>query len=154
MGGGPQLFQSLITAELKGAYGTTDEDFVVLTGACIPVWCGTCGMGHVGLERSHAGGGGGVGTRPRLGGGGGDRAIYRNLPQLYRNFSVMPLFKNFNFQMRKNISLPSLSLGTLYVHVFSSVLHVICVAGRFSVFVFPKCRLLLGTVILARAKGQ
>ena len=41
----------------------------------------------------------------------------------------MPLFKNFNFPLRKNLSLPSLSLGTLYVYLFSSVLHVICVAG-------------------------
>ena len=87
-------------------------------------------------------------------GGGLRSAIYRNLPQFYRNFSVMPLFKNFNFPLRKNLSLPLMSLGTLYVSVFSSVLHVICVAGRFSVFVFPKCRLLLGTVILAKAKGQ
>ena len=73
-------------------------------------------------------------------------------------FSVMPLFKNFNFPPRKNISLPLLSLGALYVSVFSSVLHVVCVAGRFSVFVFPKCRLLLGTGKgkrpVKRGKGQ
>ena len=67
---------------------------------------------------------------------------------------MMSLFKIFNFPLRKNVSLSSLSLGTLYVYVFSYVLHVICVAGRFSVFVFPKCRLLLGTMILARAKCQ
>ena len=90
----------------------------------------------------------GFGTQ--LGGG----IEVRNLPQFYRNFSVMPLFKKFNFPLRKNLSLPLLSLGTLYVSVFSSVLHVVCVAGRFSVFVFPQCRPLLGTVILARAKGQ
>ena len=68
--------------------------------------------------------------------GGGDcgpqfTAIYRNLPQFYRNFSVMPLFKNFIFPLKKILSLPSLLLGTLYVFVFSSVLHFICVAGRF-----------------------
>ena len=102
-------------------------------------------------------GGGGGAVLPRclselnLGRGGIE---VRNLPQFYCNFSVMPLFKNFNFPLRKNLSLPLLSLGTLYVSVFSSVLHVISVAGRFSVFVFPKCRLLLGTVILARATGQ
>ena len=87
-------------------------------------------------------------------GGGLRSAIYRNLPQFYPNFSVMLLFKNFNFSLRKNLSLSLLSLGTLYVSVFSSVLDIICVAGRFSVFVSPKCHLLLGTVILARAKGQ
>ena len=65
-----------------------------------------------------------------LGGGGLRSAIYRNLPQFCRNFSVMPLVKNFNFPLRKNLSLPLLSLGTLYVSVFSSVLHVVCVAGR------------------------
>ena len=64
------------------------------------------------------------------GGGGLRSAIYRNLPQFYRNFSVMSLFKNFNFPLRRNLSLSSLSLGTLYVYVFSYVLHVICVAGR------------------------
>ena len=100
-------------------------------------------VGHLALDAATATGGGGLRS-----------AIYRNLPQFYRNFSVMPLFKNFNFPLRKNLSLSLLSLGTLYVSVFSSVLHIICVAGRFSVFVFPKCHLLLGTVILARAKGQ
>ena len=79
----------------------------------------------------------------------------RNLPLFT---AILPqffsLFKNFNFPLRKNPSLSSLSLGTLYVYVFSSVLHVIWVAGRFSAFVLPKCRLLLGTVIPARAKGQ
>ena len=65
--------------------------------------------------------------------GGGElrSAIYHNLPQFYRYFSVMPLFKNFIFPLKKILSLPSLLLGTLYVYVFSSVLHVICVAGRF-----------------------
>ena len=85
-------------------------------------------------------------------GGGGGKV--RNLLQFYRNFSVMTLFKIFIFPQRKIIPLPLLSLGTLYVYVFSSVLHVICVAGRFSVFVFPKCCPLLGTVIPARIKGQ
>ena len=66
----------------------------------------------------------------------------------------MPLPKNFIFLLRKILSLPSLLLGTLYMYVFSSVLHVIYVAGRFSVFVFPKCHLLLGTVITAMVKGQ
>ena len=66
----------------------------------------------------------------------------------------MPLFKNFIFPLRKILSLPSLLLGTLYVYVFSSVLHVIYVAGRFSVFVFQKCHPLLGTVIPAMVKGQ
>ena len=92
--------------------------------------------------------------RARLGGGGVE---VRNLPQFYRNFTAIfqwCLFKNFNFPLRKNLSLSLLSLGTLYVSVFSSVRHIICVVGRFSVFVFPKCHLLLGTVILARAKGQ
>ena len=65
------------------------------------------------------------------GGGGLRSAIYRNLPQFYRNFSVMPLYKIFIFPQRKILSQPSLLLGTLYVYVFSSVLHVICVAGRF-----------------------
>ena len=51
----------------------------------------------------------------------------------------MPLFKNYIFPLRKILSLPSLLLGTLCVYVFSSVLYVIYVAGRFSVFVFPKC---------------
>ena len=78
----------------------------------------------------------------------------RNLPQFYRNFSMMPLFKNFSFPLRKILSLPSLLLGTLCVYVFSSLLHVIYVAGRFSVFVFPKCHPLLGTVIPAMPKGQ
>ena len=40
----------------------------------------------------------------------------------------MPHFKTFIFPLRKIVSLPSPSLGTLYVYVFSSVLHVICVA--------------------------
>ena len=89
------------------------------------------------------------------GGVGGLRpAIYRNLPQFYRNFSVMPLFKNFIFPLRKILSLPSLLLGTLYVYVFSSAQHVIYVAARFSVFVFPKCHPLLGTAIPALVKGQ
>ena len=63
---------------------------------------------------------------------GGGIAV-RNLPHFYRNFSVMPRFKNFVFPLRKILCLPSLLLGTLYVYVFSSVLHVICVAGRFLV---------------------
>ena len=33
-----------------------------------------------------------------------------NLPQFYRNFSVMPLFKNFIFPLTKILSLPSLLL--------------------------------------------
>ena len=37
----------------------------------------------------------------------------------------------FIFPLRKILSLPSLLLCTLYVYVFSSVVHVICVAGRF-----------------------
>ena len=81
-------------------------------------------------------------------------AIYRNLLQFYRNFSVMPLFKNFIFPLRKILSLRSLLLGTLYVYVFSSVLGVISVAGHFSVFGFPKCHPLLGTVIPAMVKRQ
>ena len=86
-----------------------------------------------------------------LGGGG---VGVRNLPQFYRNFSVMPLFKNFIFPLRNILSLPSLLRGTLYVYVFSSVLHVIFVAGRFLFFVFPKCHPLLGTVLPAMVKGQ
>ena len=31
---GPRLIQPLVTAEPKGAYGTTDEGFLVLTCAC------------------------------------------------------------------------------------------------------------------------
>ena len=54
-----------------------------------------------------------------------------NLPQFYHNFSVMSPFKNFNFSLGKNCSVSALSLGTLYVYVFSNVVHVICVAGRF-----------------------
>ena len=79
--------------------------------------------------------------------GGGElrSAIYRNLPQFFSDASI----QKFQFS-----PLSLLSLGTLYVSVFSSVLHIICVAGRISVFVFPKCHLLLATVILARAKGQ
>jgi hypothetical protein len=81
----------------------------------------------------------------------------RNLPQftaIFPQFFSDVSIQKFQFSPEENLSLSSLSLGTLYVYVFSYVLHVICVAGRFSVFVFPKCRLLLGTVILARAKGQ
>ena len=57
-----------------------------------------------------------------LGGGGLRSAIYRNLLQFYGNFSVMPLFKNFIFPLRKILSLPSLLLGPLYMYVLSSVL--------------------------------
>ena len=32
---GPPLIQSFVTAEPKGAYGTTDEDLIVLTCACL-----------------------------------------------------------------------------------------------------------------------
>ena len=63
-------------------------------------------------------------------GGGGGIAV-RNLPQFDCNFSAMPRFQNFIFPLRKIRSLPSLSLGTLYGYVFSSVLHVIFVAGLF-----------------------
>ena len=45
---------SIVTAELKGAYGTTDEDFVVLTCACF-----------VSQHTTRLRGGGEVGTRPR-----------------------------------------------------------------------------------------
>ena len=90
--------------------------------------------------------------RPLAWGGGGLGSAI--LPQFYRNFSMMPLFKNFIFPLRNILSLPSLLRGTLYVYVFSSVLHVIFVAGRFLFFVFPKCHPLLGTVLAAMVKGQ
>ena len=40
-----------------------------------------------------------------LGGGG---IVVRNFTAIYRNFSVMPLFKNFIFPLRKILSLPLL----------------------------------------------
>ena len=81
-------------------------------------------------------------------------AIYRNftaiLPQFFSDASI----QKFHFSPEENTFLPSLSLGTLYVYVFSSVLHVIFVAGRFLFFVFPNCHPLLGTVLAAMVKGQ
>ena len=92
------------------------------------------GQGEGVLNNSNFGAFGGAHGLSYIWGGRGLRsAIYRNL------VSVMHLFKNFIFPLRKILSLPSLLLGTLYVYVFSFVLHVIYVAGRFSVFVFPKC---------------
>ena len=46
-------------------------------------------------------------------GGGLRSAIYRNLPQFYCNFSVLPRFKIFIFPLRRFLSLPLLLLGTL-----------------------------------------
>ena len=100
----------------------------------------------------------GFSKRPLAGGGGicGPQfpAIYRNftaiLPQFFSDASI----QKFHFSPEENTFLPSLSLGTLYVYVFSSVLHVIFVAGRFLFFVFPNCHPLLGTVLAAMVKGQ
>ena len=73
----------------------------------------------------------------------------RNLPQFTAflpQFFSDASFQNI-FPLRKILTLPSLSLCTLYMYVFSSVFRVICVAGRFSVFVvfnegpFPLCGL-------------
>ena len=96
----------------------------------------------------------GFSKRPLAGGGG---FAVRNFPQFT---AILPQFfsdasiQKFHFSPEENTFLPSLSLGTLYVYVFSSVLHVIFVAGRFLFFVFPNCHPLLGTVLAAMVKGQ
>ena len=63
------------------------------------------------------------------GGGGLQSTIYRNLLQFYCNFAVMPLFKNFFFPLKKILSLPSLSLGTLSL------------GTRVCVLICPECHL-------------
>ena len=87
------------------------------------------------------------------GGGGGLRsAIYRDFPQFYHNFSVVLLFKNFIFPLRKILSLP-VTGHTVRVRVLICPACHLCGRTLFC-FCVPKMSSLLGTVIPARVKGQ
>ena len=93
-------------------------------------------------------------------GGGLRSAIYLNLPQFYRNFSVMPLFKNFNFPPRKNLSLSAVTRHTICVcvlicpacHLCGTMLVCFCVPSMVSTFGDGDCG--KGKRPVKRDKGQ